>query len=81
MGGWPPEIKPEPAGQVPDLVVDRGGHRPGERDVLVDRGDPEHAGITVGGRVQLAHQRVAEQDRQAKYPHRRLAAGLYISSW
>jgi len=47
----------------------------------MDRVHPEHSGLAVGQGVELAGQLVAGQDRQREVPHRRLAAGLYISSW
>ena len=36
--------------------------------VLVDRVDPMHPGLAVGGGVELSHQPVAVQDRQREVP-------------
>ena len=47
-----------------------------ERHVLVDRVDPQHPGLAVGGGVELAHQPVAVQDRQREVPPAPLGGGL-----
>jgi len=57
------EVQFEPVSQVLDLAIHCGGHGPVEGHVLVDRVDPQHPGVAVGGGVELPHQPVAVQDR------------------
>jgi len=48
--------------------------------VLVYGVDAQHAGCAFGCGVDLPDQSVAGEHREREVPHRRLAAGLYISS-
>jgi MFS family permease len=73
-GSGDPEA--EPVGEVLDLGVDAGGHGRGEGHILVDGVDDEHAGLAVGGRVQLADEPVAVQDGQGVVPPPALVPGL-----
>jgi hypothetical protein len=54
--------------QVLDLEVDGGSHGLAEGHDLVERVDPEPAGVAVGGGVELAHQPIAVQHRQREVP-------------
>jgi hypothetical protein len=70
----------QPASLIPDLLAYGGGGGLAEWDVLVDRVDAEQASLPVRRGIELAHQPAAVQDRQMRSTHRRLAAGLDISS-
>src|SRR5690242_16970491 len=61
-------IQFEPVGQVFDLVIYGGGRGLVEGHVLVDRVDPEHAGLAVGDGVELPDEPVAVEDRQREVP-------------
>ena len=57
------EVHFEPASEVLDLAIHCGGHGLVEGHVLVDRVDPQHPGLAVGGGVELPDEPVAVQDR------------------
>src|SRR6266702_8868466 len=69
-------VQAKPASQVLDLAIHGGGHGLVEGHVLVDRVDPEHAGLAVGGGVQLSDQPVAVEDRQREVPPAALGGRL-----
>lgn len=53
----------DPHGEVEDLAVDRRRHGLREPFVFVHGIDPERACLSVGGRIELADQPIAEEDR------------------
>lgn len=60
------DVQFQPASQIPDLLAYGGGGGLAEWDVLVDRVDPEQAGLPGRRRIELARQRAAVQDRQCE---------------
>ena len=70
------QVELQPAGEVLQLAAHRGGRGRVERLVLVDRIDPEHAGLAVRGGVDLADQPVAVQHRERVVAPSALGRGL-----
>ena len=58
--------QPEPGREVLQLVPDGPGQRAGEPDVFVDRVDPQHRGLPVGGGVELPDQAVLVEYRESE---------------